>query len=390
MGQGSATEKMDWLIVGAGLYGAVFACEKAKQGQRVCVIDKRNEVAGNIYTKKIHGIVVHQYGPHIFHTNDEEVWNYVKRLASFNSYINSPIALYGDEMYNLPFNMNTFNKMWGVVTPGQAKEKIQSEIKKEGIEEPQNLEEQALSLVGRDIYEKLIRGYTQKQWGKPCNELPSFIIRRIPLRFVYDNNYFNDRFEGIPEGGYTNMVEKILSGIPVETKRDYATSVKRVDDGFIMDGIHFDHLLYTGMIDEFYDYCFGALQYRSLRFETEWLSDVSSFQGNAVVNYTSEQVPFTRIIEHKYFEFGRDPRTGKEIPGTIITREYPEGWEKGKEPYYPVNDDSNMALYEKYNSLAAKDERVQFGGRLGLYRYLNMDQVIRMALDAARKPETAE
>ena len=381
------SHRCDWLIVGAGLYGAVYACEKVRQGRTVRVIDRRPHIAGNIYTEKVNGIQVHRYGAHIFHTSDREVWDYVNALAQFNNYINAPIARYHDELYNLPFNMNTFSRMWGITTPQEAKEIIDRQVAEAGITEPKNLEEQAISLAGRDVYEKLVKGYTQKQWGRPCDELPSFIIRRLPLRFIYDNNYFNDRYQGIPIGGYTAIVEKLLKGIPVETGRDYFECVQREEDGFVMDGVHYDHLLFTGQIDEFYGYCYGPLEYRSVRFETEELPDIDNYQGNAVVNYTAAEVPYTRIIEHKHFEFGKDSETGKPIPGTIISREYSQTWEKGMEPYYPVNDDRNAALYERYRALADADRRVHFGGRLGMYRYYDMDKVIRAALDAAGATE---
>ena len=376
--------KRDWLVVGAGLYGSVFSYEKKRAGQSVHVIDRRPHIAGNIYTEKVNGIQVHRYGAHIFHTSDREVWNYVNQFAEFNQYINSPIARYGDELYNLPFNMNTFSKMWGVVTPQEAREIIERQVKEAGITQPRNLEEQAISLAGRDVYEKLVKGYTQKQWGRPCSELPAFIIRRLPLRFIYDNNYFNDRYQGIPIGGYTQIVEKLLEGIPVETGRDFADCVQRTADGFLLDGVHYDRLLFTGQIDEFYGYCYGPLEYRSVRFETEELPDTDNYQGNAVVNYTSADVPYTRIIEHKHFEFGRDSETGEPIRGTIISREYSQSWEQGMEPYYPVNDEQNAALYARYAQLAGEDSRVTFGGRLGMYRYYDMDKVIRAALDAAR------
>lgn len=377
----------DWLIVGAGLYGAVFARQKRQQGQKVFVIDRRPHIAGNIYTDKVNGILVHQYGAHIFHTSDREVWEYANQFAEFNNYINSPIARYRNELYNLPFNMNTFSRMWGVVTPEEAKAVINRQVREAReqlhITEPRNLEEQALSLGGRDIYEKLIKGYTEKQWGRSCTELPAFIIKRLPFRFVYDNNYFNDRYQGIPVGGYTGMVERILEGIPVRTGTDYFAGVTRSEDGFTLGADHFDRLLYTGMIDEFYGYRYGELEYRSLRFETEALPDVDNYQGNAVVNYTEREIPYTRIIEHKHFEFCRDSETGAPIHGTVITREYPQTWTKGLEPYYPVNNDRNAALYARYAELAANDKGVVFGGRLGLYRYFDMDKVIRAALDAA-------
>ena len=314
----------------------------------------------------------------------------MQQFAEFNNYINSPVARYGDEIYNLPFNMNTFSRMWGIRTPQEAREMIARQVREAGIGEPKNLEEQALSLVGRDIYEKLVKGYTEKQWGRDCTELPAFIIRRLPVRFIYDNNYFNDRYQGIPIGGYTRMVEKILEGIPVFLNTDFRSAVEEVPAGdgsgtvFRMGEDTFDKVLYTGMIDEFFDQCYGPLEYRSLRFETEELPDTDNFQGNAVVNYTERSVPFTRIIEHKFFEFGKDSETGEEIPGTIITREYPAAWETGMEPYYPVNNEANNAQYQKYRKLAAEKKNVIFGGRLGLYQYFDMDKVIRAALDAAK------
>lgn len=361
----------DYLVVGAGLFGAVFAHEMRKNGKTCLVIDRRDHIAGNIYTQDIGGIQVHKYGAHIFHTSDQEVWDYVRQLAEFNHYINSPIAVYRDELYNLPFNMNTFSKMWGIRTPAQAKAIIEAQIKEAGITEPRNLEEQAISLAGRDVYEKLVKGYTEKQWGKDCRELPTFIIRRLPLRFVYDNNYFNDPYQGIPKGGYTQIVEKLLEGIPVMLNMEYqAFQKERQDDTF-------RKILYTGMIDAYYDYCYGALEYRSLRFEEEVL-DCDNYQGNAVVNYTEREVPYTRIIEHKHFEFG----TGE---GTVITREYPAAWKKGDEPYYPVNNEKTDALYQKYKALADREGNVIFGGRLGQYRYFDMDKVIRSALDTVKQ-----
>ena len=329
----------------------------------------------NIYTKEVNGIQVHEYGAHIFHTSDKEVWNYVNQFAEFNHYINCPVARYKDELYNLPFNMNTFYQMWGVVTPEEAEAKIE-EQRKEITGEPKNLEEQAVSLVGRDIYEKLVKGYTEKQWGRDCKELPSFIIKRLPVRFVFDNNYFNDPYQGIPKGGYTQIVEKLLEGIPVKLGTDYETFCQRsTDGGFIsMDGEDtFEKVLYTGMIDQFYEYCYGELAYRSLRFETEYLEDEDNYQGNAVVNYTEREVPYTRIIEHKHFEFGTQK-------GTVITREYPKEWSRGDEPYYPVNDQHNSELYEKYAQRAAQEKNVLFGGRLGQYKYYDMDKVVRAAL----------
>lgn len=365
-----------YLVVGAGLYGAVFAHEMEKRGKDCLVIEKRDHIAGNIYTKEVNGIQVHEYGAHIFHTSDKEVWNYVNQFAEFNHYINCPVARHKDELYNLPFNMNTFAKMWNIKTPKEAREHIDAQIADLHITEPMNLEEQALSLVGRDIYEKLVKGYTEKQWGRDCKELPSFIIKRLPVRFVFDNNYFNDPYQGIPKGGYTQIVEKLLEGIPVKLGTDYETFCQRnTDGGFIsMDGEDtFEKVLYTGMIDQFYEYCYEELAYRSLRFETEYLEDEDNYQGNAVVNYTEREVPYTRIIEHKHFEFGTQK-------GTVITREYPKEWSRGDEPYYPVNDQHNSELYEKYAQRAAQEKNVLFGGRLGQYKYYDMDKVVRAAL----------
>lgn len=360
----------DYLIVGAGLFGAVFAHEAHKKGRTCLVIDKRNNIGGNIYTETTEGINVHKYGAHIFHTSDKQIWDYVNRFAEFNNYINSPVAVYKDELYNLPFNMNTFSRMWNIKTPEQAKEIIASQIADLGITEPHNLEEQALSLVGRDVYEKLIKGYTEKQWGRDCKELPAFIIKRLPLRFVYDNNYFNDRYQGIPIGGYTAIIEKMLEGIEVRTGTDYFD--------FIRDNKNIARkTIFTGMIDEYYGYCYGPLQYRSVRFETEVL-DCENYQGNAVVNYTDREVPYTRIIEHKHFEFGKQPKT-------VISREYSSEWKQGMEPYYPVNNEENNALYEKYRELADKESNVIFGGRLGQYKYYDMDKVIAAALECAGK-----
>lgn len=360
----------DYLIVGAGLFGAVFAHEAYKKGRTCLVIDKRNNIGGNIYTESTEGINVHKYGAHIFHTSDRQIWDYVNRFAEFNNYINSPVAVYKDELYNLPFNMNTFSRMWNIRTPEQAKEIIASQIADLGITEPHNLEEQALSLVGRDVYEKLIKGYTEKQWGRDCKELPAFIIKRLPLRFVYDNNYFNDRYQGIPIGGYTAIIEKMLEGIEVRTGTDYFD--------FIRDNKNIARkTIFTGMIDEYYGYCYGPLQYRSVRFETEVL-DCENYQGNAVVNYTDREVPYTRIIEHKHFEFGKQPKT-------VISREYSSEWKQGMEPYYPVNNEENNALYEKYRELADKESNVIFGGRLGQYKYYDMDKVIAAALECAGK-----
>lgn len=363
--------RYDWLIVGAGLFGAVFAHETQEAGGKCLCIDRRKHLAGNIYTEENMGIQVHKYGAHIFHTSDQEIWDYVNRYAPFNNFVNSPVAVYGEELYNLPFNMNTFSKMWGIRTPAEAKEIIESQRREaEGSGEPANLEEQALSLVGRDVYEKLVKGYTEKQWGRSCTELPAFIIRRLPVRFTYDNNYFSDRFQGIPVGGYTQIVEKLLAGVEVRLGTAYREFAESTGDTF-------DRVLYTGMIDEYYDYCFGELQYRSLRFEEECLKDCENYQGNAVVNYTEREIPYTRIIEHKHFEFGTQP-------DTIITREYPVSWHRGDEPYYPVNDEENGKLYEKYAQLAAKEKNVFFGGRLGQYKYYDMDKIIAEALQLAK------
>lgn len=361
--------KYDYLIVGAGLYGAVFAYEAKKKGKKCLVIEKRNHIAGNVYCENIDGINVHKYGAHIFHTSDKEVWDYINQFAEFNNYINSPVAVYKDELYNLPFNMNTFSKMWNIKTPQQAKEIIAKQIADLDIKEPENLEEQALSLVGRDVYEKLVKGYTEKQWGRDCRELPAFIIKRLPLRFTYDNNYFNDRYQGIPVGGYTKIVEKLLEGTDVRLGTDYFDSADEFNQMA-------DKIIYTGMIDRYYDYRLGVLEYRSVRFETEEL-DTDNYQGNAVVNYTEREVPYTRIIEHKHFEFGKQDKT-------IISREYSSEWKKGDEPYYPVNNDRNNALYEEYKKLAQNEEKVIFGGRLGSYKYYDMDKVIAAALEMAK------
>jgi UDP-galactopyranose mutase len=357
--------KYDYLVVGAGLFGAVFAHEAKKAGKTCLVIDRRNHIAGNIYTENVNGINVHKYGAHIFHTSNKEIWEYVNQFAEFNNYINSPVAVYKDELYNLPFNMNTFSKLWGIRTPDEAKAKIQEQIAQLDIQEPKNLEEQALSLAGRDVYEKLVKGYTEKQWGRPCTELPAFIIKRLPLRFIYDNNYFNDRFQGIPMGGYTQIVEKMLDGIEVRLNTDYFDVVKENPDIA-------EKTLFTGMIDEFYQYQLGTLQYRTVRFETEEL-DCENYQGNAVVNYTEREVPYTRIIEHKHFEFGKQPNT-------IISREYSSEWRPGIEPYYPINDEKNNTLFTKYRQLADREDKVIFGGRLGNYKYYDMDKVIGAAL----------
>ena len=362
--------KYDYLIVGAGLFGAVFAREAVRRGKKVLVLDRRDHIGGNIYTKETEGIQVHQYGAHIFHTSDKKIWEYVNQFAEFNNYINSPIAIYKDELYNLPFNMNTFSKMWNIRTPREAQEKIQEQIRELNITEPKNLEEQALSLAGRDVYEKLIKGYTEKQWGRDCRELPSFIIKRLPFRFTYDNNYFNDRFQGIPMGGYTRIVEKMLEGCEVRTGTDYFKFRKEHSEIA-------EKIVFTGMIDEYFDYRLGALEYRSVRFETEVL-DCENYQGNAVVNYTDREVPYTRIIEHKHFEFGKQPVT-------IISREYSSEWKPGIEPYYPINDEKNNTLFAQYRELADKEENVIFGGRLGNYKYYDMDKVIRAALDLCEK-----
>ena len=362
--------KYDYLIVGAGLYGAVFAHALHEAGKRVLVIDRRNHIAGNIYTENVHGINVHKYGAHIFHTSDKEVWEYVNRFAEFNNYVNSPVAVYHDELYNLPFNMNTFAKLWGIKTPAEAKAKIAEQVAELNITEPKNLEEQALSLVGRDVYEKLVKGYTEKQWGRDCKDLPAFIIRRLPCRFIFDNNYFNDRFQGIPMGGYTQMVEKMLDGVEVRLNVDYFDLIREQPEIA-------DKIVFTGCIDEFYQYKLGALQYRSVRFETEEL-DCDNYQGNAVVNYTAREVPYTRIIEHKHFEFGKQPTT-------IISREYSAEWKPGLEPYYPVNNEENAALYAQYKELADRQGNVIFGGRLGQYKYYDMDKVIRAAMDDLKK-----
>lgn len=362
--------KYDYLVVGAGLYGAVFAYEAKKKGKTCMVIDKRDHIAGNIYCENVSGINVHKYGAHIFHTSDKKIWEYVNQFAEFNNYINSPVARYKNELYNLPFNMNTFSKMWNIATPQEAKDIIASQIADLNITEPKNLEEQALSLVGKDVYEKLIKGYTEKQWGRDCKDLPSFIIKRLPLRFIYDNNYFNDRYQGIPIGGYTKIVEKMLDGIEVRLNTNYLDNREEFD-------AMADKIVYTGMIDQFYDYKLGVLEYRSVRFETEELP-MENYQGNAVVNYTEREVPYTRIIEHKHFEFGKQPTT-------IISREYSSEWKKGDEPYYPVNNDKNNALYQQYKELADKEHKVIFGGRLGGYKYYDMDKVIVAALEMCEK-----
>ncbi len=365
----------DYLVVGTGLFGAVFAHEMKKAGRSCLCIDKRENIGGNIYTKEEMGIQVHKYGAHIFHTSNRRVWDYVNQFAEFNHYINSPIAIYKNELYNMPFNMNTFSRLWSIRTPDEAMERIEEQRQKEAVLKPRNLEEQALSLVGRDVYEKLVKGYTEKQWGRDCRDLPAFIIKRLPVRFTYDNNYFTDRFQGIPIGGYTSIIEKLLEDIPVRLGISYRKFL--ADNAGRKEPDEFGTVLYTGMIDEYFDYQLGELQYRSLRFEEEYLADCDNYQGNAVVNYTEREVPFTRIIEHKHFEFG----TGK---GTVITREYPVNWKKGDEPYYPINDERNDTLFGLYQELAAKEGKVLFGGRLGQYRYYDMDKVIEAALDMAQ------
>lgn len=365
----------DYLVVGSGLFGSVFARQATDAGKKVMVIDKRPNIAGNVYTEKIEGINFHKYGAHIFHTNNTEVWNYVNRFATFNRFTNSPVANYKGELYSMPFNMYTFNKMWGVVTPEEAAAKIE-EQKKEITGEPRNLEEQAISLVGRDIYEKLVKGYTEKQWGRDCKELPAFIIKRLPVRLTFDNNYFNALYQGIPVGGYTKLVENMLSGIEVHLNEDYLENKAKWDSMA-------DKVIYTGAIDAYFDYALGNLEYRSVRFENEVL-DIPNFQGNAAVNYTDRDTPWTRIIEHKWFEFGKD-ENGNELPKTIISKEYSSEWKPGDEPYYPVNDEKNTELYQKYRELADKEDKVIFGGRLGEYKYYDMDAVIASALDLTKK-----
>lgn len=386
--------KYDYLIVGAGLFGATFANVMKDAGKKCFVIERRDHLAGNIYTEKVHNIDVHKYGAHIFHTSDKKVWEYINKFAEFNHYINSPIVIYKDELYNLPFNMNTFSKMWGIKTPKEAKEKIYEQIKELDIKNPRDLEEQALSLVGKDVYEKLIKGYTEKQWGKECRNLPAFIIKRLPLRFTYDNNYFRDRYQGIPIGGYTKLVKNMLDGIEVRCNEDFVKLLKEnkvVDDDdkgestvTLSDGskIVYNKLLYTGQIDEYFNYLYGHLEYRSLKFETEGI-DTDNYQGNAVVNYTEREIPYTRIIEHKWFNFGKD-ENGNDIKNTIISKEYPVEWRAGMEPYYPINTDKNNKTYLKYKEIAKSDDRVIFGGRLGLYKYLDMDKVVGCAMDMAK------
>lgn len=359
----------DYLIVGAGLFGAVFAHEAAKKGKKCLVIDRRLHIGGNIYTEQVADIEVHRYGAHIFHTSNREVWNYVQQFATFNRYTNSPVANFCGEIYSMPFNMYTFNKMWGVVTPDEARSKIAEQVKESRIEHPKNLEEQAISLVGRDIYEKLVKGYTEKQWGRKATELPAFIIKRLPVRFTYDNNYFNDTYQGIPIGGYTRLAENMLEGIEVRLGVDFLENRETL-------AAEAEKIVFTGMIDAYFDYSLGELEYRGLRFETEIL-DTENYQGNAVVNYTDDKTPYTRIIEHKHFEFGTQPKT-------VVTREYPQKWVRRDEPYYPMNDDKNNSLYAKYKELAEKEKNVIFGGRLGQYQYYDMDDVIAAALACAK------
>lgn len=360
----------DYLIVGSGLFGSVFAYEANKRDKNCLVIDKRNHIGGNIYTKNTAGINVHEYGAHIFHTSNKKIWDYIQQFAEFNRYTNSPIAVYKDEIYNMPFNMNTFSRLWNIKTPKEAKEIIEKQKKESGITEPKNLEEQAISMIGKDIYEKLVKGYTGKQWGKPCTELPSFIIRRLPVRFTYDNNYFNDLYQGIPIGGYTQIIEKMLEGIDVRLNYDFFEHREELEKCA-------KKIVFTGMIDQYFNYCYGELEYRSLRFETEIL-DEDNYQGNAVVNYTEYEIPYTRIIEHKHFEYGTQPKT-------VITKEYPAKWHKGDEPYYPMNDDKNNSLYARYKELADREDRVIFGGRLGMYKYFDMHNVIEEALNCVEK-----
>ena len=364
-------KKYDYLIVGAGLFGSTFAYEIGKRGKKCLVIDRRNHIGGNIYCEKINNINVHKYGAHIFHTSDKDIWEYVNQFVEFNNYVNSPIANYKGEIYNLPFNMNTFSKLWGVVTPKEAQEKIEQQKAEFDIIEPKNLEEQAISLIGKDIYFKLIKEYTEKQWGKDCKKLPAFIIKRLPVRFTYDNNYFNDRYQGIPIGGYNKIIEKMLYNADVELGVDYLKNKEKYNRLA-------NKIVFTGMIDEYFDYKFGNLEWRSLKFENEIIKDEDNFQGNAVVNYTSHSQKYTRIIEHKHFEFNN-------CSGTVITREYPMNWKIGDEAYYPVNDDKNNLLFEKYKKLAEKEENVIFGGRLGNYKYYEMDKVIKAALEAVKQ-----
>ncbi len=369
-------KRYDYLVVGAGLYGAVFAQKAHAAGKSVLVVDKRPNIAGNVYTEPVEGIQVHKYGAHIFHTNNKTVWDYVRQFAEFNRFTNSPVANYHGELYSLPFNMYTFNKMWGVVTPQEAAEKIQAQRDAAGIIEPKNLEEQAISLVGTDIYEKLVKGYTEKQWGRPCDQLPAFIIKRLPVRLTFDNNYFNALYQGIPIGGYTKMVAHMLDGIEVRLNVDYLAEKEALD-------ALAEQVVYTGPIDAYFGFRLGTLEYRSVRFETELL-DIPNFQGNAAVNYTDRETPWTRIIEHKWFEFGKD-EAGNDLPKTVISREYSSEWKPGDEPYYPVNDEKNGGLYAQYRDLAQQEKNVIFGGRLGEYKYYDMDMVIAAALDCAEK-----
>ena len=369
-------KQYDYLVVGAGLYGAVFAHEAKKAGKKVLVIDKRPNIAGNVYTEDVEGIHVHKYGAHIFHTNNKEVWDFVTRFAEFNRFTNSPVANYHGELYSLPFNMYTFNKMWGVVTPEEAAARIEEQRREAGITEPKNLEEQAISLVGRDIFEKLIKGYTEKQWGRDCRDLPAFIIKRLPVRFTFDNNYFNALYQGIPTGGYTRMVANMLEGIEVQLNEDYLEKKEQFD-------ALAEKVVYTGPVDAYFGYSMGYLEYRSVRFENELL-DIPNFQGNAAVNYTDRETPWTRIIEHKWFEFGKDEQ-GNDLPKTVISREYSSEWKPGDEPYYPVNDEKNGNLYNRYKELASREENIIFGGRLGEYKYYDMDAVIAFALSVSRQ-----
>ena len=362
-------KKYDYLIVGSGLFGAIFAHEAKIEGKRCLVIEKRNHIGGNIYCEEVEGINVHKYGAHIFHTNNKEVWDYVNNFVEFNNYINSPVANYKGELYNLPFNMNTFYQLWKVKTPSEAKIKIEEQLKEANIEEPKNLEEQAIKLIGKDVYEKLVKGYTEKQWGKKATELPAFIIKRLPVRFTFDNNYFNDRYQGIPIGGYNVIIEKLLEGIEVKLDTDFFSNRKYFEEVA-------EKVVFTGMIDEFYEYKFGELEYRSLRFEDEIL-DEENHQGNAVINYTEYEIPYTRIIEHKHFEYGNQPKT-------VITKEYPALWERGKEPYYPINNDKNNQIYLKYKELADKESNIIFGGRLAEYKYYDMHHVIERALQSVK------
>ena len=362
-------KKYDYLIVGSGLFGAIFAHEAKIEGKRCLVIEKRNHIGGNIYCEEVEGINVHKYGAHIFHTNNKEVWDYVNNFVEFNNYINSPVANYKGELYNLPFNMNTFYQLWKVKTPSEAKIKIEEQLKEAHIDEPKNLEEQAIKLIGKDVYEKLVKGYTEKQWGKKATELPAFIIKRLPVRFTFDNNYFNDRYQGIPIGGYNVIIEKLLEGIEVKLDTDFFSNRKYFEEVA-------EKVVFTGMIDEFYEYKFGELEYRSLRFEDEIL-DEENHQGNAVINYTEYEIPYTRIIEHKHFEYGNQPKT-------VITKEYPALWERGKEPYYPINNDKNNQIYLKYKELADKESNIIFGGRLAEYKYYDMHHVIERALQSVK------